>query len=265
MSADGEGLGPGDALGRRELAFQRRRRVVLAQQLAHQHAGAGAQRQRAARRARDGIDGRRQQALVGLREALAPGARRLQGRRAGRRVVEPLKQDHHGRAVGDAVMAAHDERAATFDIVHDPGLPQRNGVVERGAGDVVDQRDQRGVVVRRGQGDVVQVLVDVEVRHVLPVRRGQRKAGLDHALAEALEGHQPLAVDLAHPLEIERLLGQGHAHHDGEVGGAIVVEPGRVGGRHGVGFHDVSLSIPPCRAEPAGRGATGLVMFRDSC
>ena len=257
-----ERLGPGDALGRSELAFQRRGRVVLAQQFAHQHAGAGAQRQCAPGGAGDGIDGGRQQALVHLFDALAPGAGRLQGRRARRRVVQLLEQDHHGGAVGDAVMASHDQRTATVHIIDNPGLPQRNGMVERGAGDVVDQSDQRRLVVRCRQADVVQVLVDVEIRHVLPVRRGQREPGFDHALAEALEGDQPFAIDLTHPVEIERLLGQGHAHHDREVRRAVVVEPGRIGGGHGVGFHDVSLSIPPCHAAGQGGPPPGWSVFR---
>ena len=60
---------------------------------------------------------------------------------------------------------------AGADALDQVDLPQRAAVVERRGREVADERAQRLAVVRRRQRDPVEVVVGVEVRVVLPVRR----------------------------------------------------------------------------------------------
>ena len=56
------------------------------------------------------------------------------------------------------------------------------------------------------QSDLVDMLVDVEIRHILPLWNRHRKSALDHSLAESIEHDPPTFVDGSHGLEIEGLL-----------------------------------------------------------
>lgn len=150
------------------------------------------------------------------------------------------------------VIAEHERTAAPhlFDHVR---LPQGQGVVERLAGQLADEREQRRLIVRCRQGDVVQVAVDVEAGHFFPGRRGQRPAGLDHPLPETLEVQQAPLQHAAHPGEAQRLAGQRDHCDDRGVGRAVHVVPGRIDGieRVHVPFAGACHSLSKGRRAPS--------------
>ena len=173
------------------------------------------------------------------------------------------------------MVVAHDHRAAADDIFDEVYVPQRLFAIQRHAGDVGEQHLQRRHVVRRRQRDPVQVLVDVEVRHVLPVRCRQREAGLDHALAKAIESCQTQPVDLAHPVEVQRLLrhnprGASAAHvsvayqrdggHHRQVRRTVDVIPGGIDGVHRVSAHGSLLAEMDLRFLTSGRIACRILI-----
>jgi len=158
------------------------------------------------------------------------------------------------------VVVAHDHRAAADDIFDEVYVPQRLFAIQRHAGDVGEQHLQRRHVVRRRQRDPVQVLVDVEVRHVLPVRCRQREAGLDHALAKAIESCQTQPVDLAHPVEVQRLLRQRDGGHHRQVRRTVDVIPGGIDGVHRVSAHGSLLAEMDLRFLTSGRIACRILI-----
>jgi hypothetical protein len=201
--------------GRDHATLEWRLRVVRFQQFAHQHAG-----------------------------TVEHPRGRIQG----------LLRMHDDGPIGDAMVAPHNECAAALDVVHHNHLPQGLRAVQRRAGKVADQRPQGHLVVGCGQGDVVQMLVDFEVRHVLPVPRWQREADLHHALAKTLKAEQPFPVNRAHFVEVKRLLRQQQARHDAQIGRAVHVVPRGVDRAHGVGCHGAPLNPAinsPQQAGPA--------------
>ena len=102
-----------------------------------------------------------------------------------RALTQLLGQRGHRGAITDAVVESGHEGAAAVDAVDHMDLPQRLQRVERGAHEIAQQPGQCAPVARLRQRDVVHVLADVEVGHVLPVRRRDREAALDDPLPEA--------------------------------------------------------------------------------
>ncbi len=251
--------GPRHALPHSERAFQRRWRIVGAQQFRAEHAGACQHHAGLAQHVfgmRDGVDRRIDRRphlahgaprdLQRRREQLLDGAgffgrRAWRGarfeRRIRRRVEQDLRDQHVGGAVAHAVMRPCDQRAAAAHAVDHVHVPQRARVVERRAGQVADQFRERGVIARRGQGDMVHLLLDGEAGHRLPVRRGIRQPRLHDPLAEAAKAGQPVRVHALDLLEIERRPGDQDAGDQRRIGGAVHVEPHGVPGGHGAAAH----------------------------
>ncbi len=150
-------------------------------------------------------------------------------------------------------MHARDQRAAAAHAIDHVHVPQRARVVHRRAGEVADQLGQRSVIAGWRQRHVMHLLLDREVRHRLPVRRGVRQAALDHALGEALEARQPLLVEALDRLEVDRRAGQHDAGDHCRVDGPVHVEPHGIPGGHGLEFHRDLL---------AGRGSAQMKASR---
>ena len=74
------------------------------------------------------------------------------------------------------------------------------------------------------------VVLEREVRIVLPLGRTQRQPALDHALAEPrVAVDQPTLGDLLHPFPVDGLVEQQHRVDHHQVRRAVHVQPRRVG------------------------------------
>ncbi len=131
-------------------------------------------------------------------------------------------------------MKAQDHSAACADAIDDVHLPEWAFVVERCAGDIAQESEQRLLVTRFRQSDVVKMILDCEVRVIFPVWRRIREAMLDDALAKAAQMQQTMGKDCARLHEIERFMRQRHARHHCQVSCAIHVIPGGVDWIHWV-------------------------------
>ena len=156
------------------------------------------------------------------------------------------QREHHAGErdpVCDAVVHAVDDRRAGAESVDQVAVPQRAVTVERHAHEVSDELLQGGAIAGSGQREVVHVVLEREIRVVLPARRAQGQVALDDPLAEArVAVDQTRLRDLLEALPVQRPIEQldGVDHH--QVGGAIHVQPRRVGAGQ-VGAHHLS-SVP---------------------
>ena len=203
------------------------------------------------RSGRDGVQSERDRA-VGPR--VAGGRRRGCCGRGHRRVAGRVEQvpdhRHHPGPVAQAVVDADDEGAAAIDAVDDVRLPERSLAIERRGGQVADQVRQCRLVVRRRERDVMQLLLDREVRHVLPAWGCDRKSPFDHALAKASESRQARIEDRLHSREGERLAREDNAGDLREVHRPVDVKPRHIGGRHRLCRHALRLRGLRSRSNP---------------
>ena len=113
-----------------------------------------------------------------------PGGRAV-GRGVGLEVDEAHRHAQPTHAVGDGVVQLGQQRGATaFEAVHNGELPQRAGGVEGVLGHQGGQVQELALDARRWQGHVADVVVEVELGIVHPLRDGQRSHGHMDALAE---------------------------------------------------------------------------------
>ena len=142
------------------------------------------------------------------------------------------RQHHLGErdAVGDAVVHPGDHGRAVSEPVDEVDLPQRAVVIKRRRDQFADQFLQRARVAGRRERQMVHVMLEIEVGVVLPAGWAQRHAALDHALAKpGIASDEAAAVDLFDAGHVDRLVEEqdGVDHH--QVGGAVHVQPGRIG------------------------------------
>ena len=126
-----------------------------------------------------------------------------------RDVDELLRHADAALAVGDGVVELLDHRgAAVLEALDDEELPQRPGAVERRAdegGGEVEQLPHRPGVRQRRPAEVV---VEVEVGFVAPLRRRQPTEGGHHALPEPGHLHGGALEPGAEPLRVGGLVEQ---------------------------------------------------------
>ena len=154
------------------------------------------------------VDGGLDEAGVDRLGRGAIGCDRLGG--VARDVDELLRHADAPLAVGDGVVELLDHRgAAVLEALDDEELPERARAVERGAherGGEVEQLSHRPGV---GQRRPAEVVVEVEVGFVTPLRRGEPAQGGDHALAQPRHLHRRPLEPAAKPLRIGGLVEQG--------------------------------------------------------
>jgi hypothetical protein len=90
-----------------------------------------------------------------------------------------------GKPVANAVMQSTQQGAAISIALHQVNLPQRSGKVELPAGQYAGQILQRGLIAWWRQDDALDVVVEVKVGIILPIRPAE--CWLAHPLPEAVE------------------------------------------------------------------------------
>ena len=179
------------------------------------------------------------------RPGATPAMGGCRGGEADRLAVGVGQREHHAGqrdAVGDGVVHPHQQCAAAAEALQQVDVPQRLGPVERRGHEIGDDLLERAAVARSGHADTVEVHLRVEVRVVLPAGSATRPP-LARALAEAREVlDDTRAEDGLRRRPVQRLVEPQHRVDDHEVGGAVHVQPGRIGGRHPVTFgHEPTL------------------------
>jgi len=219
---EGDRLRPGDRLLAAERALEQRPRIR------GQHDDA-----RQGLRAREDRRGSR-----------SPRDRRHRGARPV--AVADRQQDAEEReAVADGVMdAIEDRRSGRWSIDH-VDAPQRTVAVEERAHRVSDEGAQRRVVGRR-ERDVLDVLSEIEVRHLLEVRWSRVQRGLDDPRPQPGQGGDACdqCVDALHAQPVGQLE---HTVDDHRVRRVLHVQPGRVFTAEHVVPHGSSALQLPCR------------------
>jgi hypothetical protein len=111
-----------------------------------------------------------------------------------RQVDELLRHPDAALAVGDGVVELlHHGAAPALQALDDHELPEGAGAVEGRVDEGRGQVQQLPQRTRRRQGDPAQVVVQVEVGLLAPLRRGQPAEGGDHPLVQARDHrHRPL-------------------------------------------------------------------------
>jgi hypothetical protein len=142
------------------------------------------------------------------------------------------REHHSGKrdAIGDAVVHSADHRCAVTKPVDHVRVPERPGAVERHRHQIPNQLLQGGLVTGPGKRDVVHVVLEREVRIVLPLRGTQRQPAFDDALKEpGVTVDQTTLGYLLDPFPVDRLIEQQHGVDHHQVRRAVHMEPSRVG------------------------------------
>jgi len=133
---------------------------------------------------------------------------------------------HQRNAIGNAVVQAHQQRAALpimLDVVH---LPQRLGEIERRAHQVADKFLQRGLVARRRQRDTMNVRIEIKIMIGDPVGF---VALLHHLMLETTKAIQPSVLHgVAQAGDVKRFVENVKARHHHEIGWVFHMKPGCV-------------------------------------
>ncbi len=232
-------LSPGNAMADGEVATQRAGSVGAWQQELHERAGiadrSSRHRPEPARAAHGGEALSRKCAAEAERRhrRRAVGGGRSIVREPGRIAIGVGEREHHARqrdAIRDRVMHPDQDRAPVAIALQQVDVPERPPVVQRRGDEVGDHLLQGASVGGCRQGDPVEVQVRFERRILLPGGRASGEALVD-ALAEPREAiDDALHHRGARCVPVEWLVEpqDGVDHH--QVGAAVHVQPGRVGG-----------------------------------
>ena len=145
------------------------------------------------------------------------------------------EREHHADerdSVGDRVVdASEDDRTSvvSVDQVH---VPQRLGRVERCAHQLADELAQCFLSAGWRERDVAHMVVDVELRIVLPVQHAAAHAGPRHALVEATEWSEAFVEQRAQPLDVDLAVERQDSRHHHQVGRVFHPQPRGVNARH---------------------------------
>ena len=170
--------------------------------------GASDHAEPAAQLVREGVDRGLDEAGVDRRGYGAIGSDRLGG--VARDVDELLRHADAPLAVGDGVVELLDHGgAAVFETLDDEELPERARAVERGAHERGGEVEQLSHRPGAGQRRPAEVVVEVEVGFVTPLRRGEPAQGGDHPLAQPRHLHRGPLEPAAKLLRIGGLVEQG--------------------------------------------------------
>ena len=104
------------------------------------------------------------------------------------------ERQHHPRErdpVRDAVVHSHDQRRALAESVDHVVVPERPVAVERHRHEIADELLERALIARRRKRDVVHVVLEGEVRVVLPPGRPQVAAGSRPPAGETSDNDPP--------------------------------------------------------------------------
>src|SRR5450759_5691438 len=96
----------------------------------------------------------------------------------------------------------------------------------------LDHLSQPVIASGRGQGDVAEVVVDVEVGIVLPVRQAPARPRTDDTLVEATKWPESTVEDDAEALELDLAVERHDAGHHHQVGWVFHPQPGRIDACH---------------------------------
>jgi hypothetical protein len=145
-------------------------------------------------------------------------------------VEQHRHQVHAGDAVHERVVVLGDQREApALEALHEPGLPQRLGAVERLGVDAGGERPQLVLGARLGERGVADVELEVEARVVHPQRPAALQGRERELLAVARDEVQPRADVVDERLEGRRRAFEDEHGPDVHVrGGALLREERRV-------------------------------------